>query len=46
MPYECFDSPDWLDYPGLPDYTTWYSRLNGGYALTLAECKSAKKSLK
>ena len=37
FPYEWFDSPDKLDFPGLPDYPTWYSRLKGGYVLTRQE---------
>ena len=27
FPYEWFDSPQKLDYPGLPDYPAWHSRL-------------------
>jgi hypothetical protein len=43
FPYEWFDNPDKLDYPGLPDYIHWYSRLKGGYLLTLKEWKSCKR---
>ena len=24
LPYECFDSPDKLDFPGLPGYCHWH----------------------
>ena len=37
LPYEWFDSPDKLDFPGLPPYMAWYSRLKGEYILTLKE---------
>ena len=37
LPYEWFDSPDKLDFPGLPPYMAWYSKLKGGYVLTLKE---------
>ena len=35
LPYEWFDSPDKLDFPGLPPYMAWYSKLKGEYVLTL-----------
>ena len=31
--YEWFDSPDKLDFPGLPDYPAWYSRLRETFTL-------------
>ena len=37
LPYEWFDSPDKLDFPGLPPYMAWYSKLKGEYVLTLNE---------
>ena len=37
LPYEWLDSPAKLDFPGLPPYMAWYSKLKGGYALTLKE---------
>ena len=37
LPYEWFDSPGKLDFPGLPPYMAWYSKLKGEYVLTLKE---------
>ena len=37
LPYEWFDSPDKLDFPGLPPYMAWYSKLKGEYVPTLKE---------
>ena len=37
LPYEWFDSPDKLDFPGLPPYLAWYSKLKGSYVLSLKE---------
>ena len=37
LPYEWFDSPDKLAFPGLPPYMAWYSKLKGEYVLTLKE---------
>ena len=37
LPYEWFDSPAKLDFPGLPPYLAWYSKLKGDYVLTLPE---------
>ena len=37
FPYEWFDKPDKLDYPGLPDYMHWYSKLKNEYTLKLSE---------
>lgn len=39
---ECFDSPEKLNYPGLPDYPAWYSRLKGAYVLSLSEFQECK----
>ena len=37
LPYEWFDSPDKLNFPGLPPYLAWYSKLKNEYVLTLKE---------
>ena len=37
LPYQWFDSPAKLDFPGLPPYLAWYSKLKGTYTLTLQE---------
>ena len=37
LPYEWFDCPDKLDFPGLPPYLAWYSKLKGAYVLSLKE---------
>ena len=43
LPYEWLDSPDKLDYPGLPDYPHWYSKLKGEYVLKLSEYIGCRK---
>jgi hypothetical protein len=43
FPYEWFDSPDKLDYPELPDYECWHSKLKNEYLLTEAEFQECKK---
>ena len=43
LPYEWFDSPDKLDFPGLPPYLAWYSRLKGEYVLTLKEYEACHR---
>ena len=43
LPYEWLDSPDKLDYLGLPDYIHWYSKLKGEYVLKLSEFISCCK---
>ena len=43
FPYEWFDRPEKLDYPGLPDYLAWYSRLKDDFVLKLSEWKACKK---
>jgi len=35
-----------LNYPGLPDYPAWYSRLKGEYVLSLSEFQEYKKIFK
>ena len=34
VPYEWFDTPEKLDYTGLPDYEEWYSKLKACHLLT------------
>ena len=46
LPYEWFDRPEKLDYPGLPDYPDWYSKLKGDFGLNLSEWKQCKKLFK
>ena len=43
FPYEWFDRPEKLDYPGLPDYPHWYSKLKDEFTLKLSEWKACKK---
>ena len=43
FPYEWFDRPEKLDYPGLPDYPDWYSKLKGEFVLKLSEWKACQK---
>ena len=46
FPYEWFDSPEKLNYPGLPDYPAWYSRLKEEYTLRLSQWVACKKIFK
>ncbi|KAK3719348.1 hypothetical protein QZH41_000526 [Actinostola sp. cb2023] len=46
LPYEWFDSPEKHDFPGLPDYPAWYSRLKGCYGLKLSEWRACKRLFK
>ena len=46
FPYEWFDRPEKLDYPGLPDYLDWYSKLKGDFVLKLSEWKASKKTFR
>ena len=43
FPYEWFDRPEKLDYPGLPDYPHWYSKLKDEFTLKLSEWKACQK---
>ena len=43
FPYEWFDKPEKLDYPGLPDYPHWYSKLKNEFTLKLSEWKACKQ---
>ncbi|KAL9968198.1 hypothetical protein ACROYT_G026545 [Oculina patagonica] len=42
--YEWFDSPEKLDYPGLPDYPAWFSKLKGRFVLTREEWEGCKRT--
>ena len=46
FPYEWFDTPEKLDYPGLPDYPEWYSKQKGGYLLTPDEYARCQREFK
>ena len=46
LPYEWLDTPEKLNYPGLPDYPVWYSKLKGCFVLKLSEFKECKKLFK
>ena len=46
FPYEWFDTPEKLDYPGLPKYEDWYSKLKGEYVLTRAEWEGCQRLFK
>ena len=46
LPYEWLDTPEKLNYPGLPDYPAWYSKLKGGFVLKVSEFKECKKIFK
>ena len=41
--FQWFDTPDKLDFPGLPDYPASYSRLKEKFTLTLAKWKACKR---
>ena len=43
LPYEWFDSPDKLDYPGLPSYWRWYSQLKNIFVLSPTEYEGCKR---
>ena len=44
--YEWFNSPEKLNYRRLPDYSVWYSHLEGEYLLSLSEYQEWKKIFK
>ena len=46
FPYEWFDRPEKLDYPGLPDYPHWYSKLKNEFTLKLTEWKACKQTFR
>ena len=43
LPYDWFDSPGKLDYPGLPEYPEWFSQNKGRYLLTLDKWQECKR---
>jgi len=46
FPYEWFDTPEKLDFPGLPKYEDWYSKLKGGYVLNRDEWDGCQRLFK
>ena len=46
LPYEWFNSAEKLDYPGLPDYLHWYSKLKNEYVLTRKEWEECQRLFK
>ena len=46
FPYEWFDTPENLDFRGLPKYEEWYSKLKGGYVLTRDEWEGCQRLFK
>ena len=44
LPYEWFDNIKKLNYPGLPDYPDWYSKLKNGFTLKISEWKACKET--
>jgi len=46
FPYEWFDTYEKLDYPGLPEYEAWYSKMKGGYVLMREEWEGCKRLFK
>lgn len=42
-PYKWFDSRAKLDFPGVPDYPTWYSRLRERFVLSRSKWKQCKR---
>ena len=46
FPYEWFDTPEKLDFRGLPKYEEWYSKLKGDYVLTREEWEGCQRLFK
>ena len=46
LPYEWFDDIKKLDYPGLPEYPHWYSKLKNEFTLKLSEWKACKQTFR
>ena len=46
FPYEWFDTPEKLDFCGLPKYEDWYSKLKGDYVLTREEWEGCQRMFK
>ena len=43
FPYEWLDTPEKLDFPGLPKYEEWYSKLKGEYVLKRDEWEGCQR---
>ena len=43
FPYEWLDTPEKLDFPRLPKYEEWYSKLKGEYVLTRDEWEGCQR---
>ena len=43
FPFEWFDTPEKLDFPGLPKYEEWYSKLKGECVLTWDEWEGCQR---
>ena len=46
FPYEWFDAPEKLDFPGLPEYEALYSELKGENVLTRKEWEGCQRVFK
>ena len=46
FPYDWFDTPEKLDFRGLPKYEDWYSKLKGDYVLTRVEWEGCQRLFK
>ena len=46
LPYEWFDSQEKLDYPGLPEYEAWYSKLKCEHVLTREQWEGCQNLFK
>ena len=46
FPYDWFDTPEKLDFRGLPKYEAWYSKLKGEYVLTREEWEGCPRLFK
>ena len=46
FPYEWFDTPEKLDFPGLPKYEEWFSKLKCEYVLTWDEWEGCQRLFK
>jgi len=46
FPYDWFDTPEKLDFPGLPDYKEWYSKLKACHVLTREQWEECNRVFK
>ena len=46
LPYDWFDTPEKLDFRGIPKYEDWYSKLKGDYILFKNEWKKCQRVFK